>query len=113
MQLTAELARTSGEVQRTAVWMCPRLDHRLRSLAQCLSIFNGVDSPETLRLTANPGSNPGFGECFRKEGVAMDTWILKMIRVVSLRRVLAWGASLVCGVLLATSDGRYMRNFLR
>jgi len=32
----------------------------------------------------------------------MDTWILKMIRVVSLRRVLAWGASLVCGVLLAT-----------
>ena len=37
----------------------------------------------------------------------MDTWILKMIRVVSLRRVLAWGASLVCGVLLATSDGRY------
>jgi len=43
----------------------------------------------------------------------MDTWILKMIRVVSLRRVLAWGASLVCGVLLATSDGRYMRNFLR
>jgi hypothetical protein len=43
----------------------------------------------------------------------MDTWILRMIRVVSLRRVLAWGASLVCGVLLATSDGRYMRNFLR
>jgi len=43
----------------------------------------------------------------------MDTWILKMIRVVSLRRVLAWGASLVCGVLLARSDGRYMRNLLR
>ena len=43
----------------------------------------------------------------------MDTWILKMIRVVSLRRIVAWGVSLVCGVLLATSDHRYMHNFLR
>jgi len=43
----------------------------------------------------------------------MDTWILKMVRAVSLRRVVAWGLSLVCGVLLATSDGRYVHNFLR
>ncbi len=42
----------------------------------------------------------------------MDTWILKMIRAVSLRRVVAWGLSLVCGVLLATSDRRYIDNFL-
>ena len=43
----------------------------------------------------------------------MDTWILKMIRVVSLHRVVAWGVSVVCGVLLAMSDGRYIHNFLR
>ena len=42
----------------------------------------------------------------------MDTWILKMIRAVSLRRVVAWGLSVVCGVLLATSDRRYLANFL-
>jgi len=43
----------------------------------------------------------------------MDTWIFKMIRAVSLRRVIAWGVSLVGVVLLATSDGRYLYNFLR
>jgi len=43
----------------------------------------------------------------------MDTWILKMIRAASRRRVVAWGLSLMCGVLLATSDRRYVDNFLR
>jgi len=43
----------------------------------------------------------------------MDTWIVKMIRAASRRRVVAWGLSLMCGVLLATSDRRYVDNFLR
>ncbi len=42
----------------------------------------------------------------------METWILKKIRAVSWRRVVAWGVSLVCGLLLATSDRRYINNFL-
>ena len=43
----------------------------------------------------------------------MDTWILKKIRAVSLRRVVAWSLGLVAGLLVATSDHRYIHNFLR
>ena len=43
----------------------------------------------------------------------METWILKKIRAVSWRRVIAWGVSLVCGLLVATSDRRYINNFVR
>ncbi|HEY3221797.1 MAG TPA: DUF6709 family protein [Gemmatimonadales bacterium] len=42
----------------------------------------------------------------------MDSWIAKRIRATSLRRVLAWSLVLVGGVLLATSDRRYIANFI-
>jgi hypothetical protein len=42
----------------------------------------------------------------------METWILKKIRAASWRRVIAWGVCLVGGVLLVTSDRRYIDNFL-
>ncbi|HEV8400944.1 MAG TPA: DUF6709 family protein [Gemmatimonadales bacterium] len=42
----------------------------------------------------------------------METWVLKKIRAVSFRRVIAWGATLVGGVLLFTSNQRYIENFL-
>jgi hypothetical protein len=42
----------------------------------------------------------------------MDTWILRKTRAASLRRVVAWGVALVGGLLLATSDRRYIDNFL-
>lgn len=43
----------------------------------------------------------------------MDTWILTKIRAASLRRTIAWCAALIGGVLLATSDHRYLNNFVR
>ncbi|HYL22157.1 MAG TPA: DUF6709 family protein [Gemmatimonadales bacterium] len=43
----------------------------------------------------------------------MDTWIPDMIRAVSRRRVAVWCLALVCGLLLATSNHRYVINFLR
>ncbi len=43
----------------------------------------------------------------------MDSWIVKRIRTTSLRRVVVWSLALVGGVLLATSDHRYIANFLR
>lgn len=43
----------------------------------------------------------------------MDNWIAKRIRAVSVRRVVAWTLALAVGVLLATSDHRYMANFFR
>lgn len=42
----------------------------------------------------------------------METWILKKIRAVSFRRVIAWGAGLVGGLLIFTSNTRYLDNFL-
>src|SRR5260370_23470739 len=42
----------------------------------------------------------------------MDNWIGKRIRAVSVRRVVAWTLALAVGVLLATSDRRYIANFL-
>lgn len=42
----------------------------------------------------------------------MDTWILSRVRATSLRRVVAWSLALVAGVLLATSERRYVRNFV-
>jgi len=42
----------------------------------------------------------------------METWILKKIRAVSFRRVLAWGVALVGGLLLITSNQRYLDNFV-
>jgi hypothetical protein len=42
----------------------------------------------------------------------METWIAKRIRSTSLRRVVAWTVALVLGVLVATSDHRYVANFL-
>jgi hypothetical protein len=42
----------------------------------------------------------------------MDSWILNRIRATSLRRVSVWTLVLVGGVLLATSDHRYIANFL-
>src|SRR5204863_3016459 len=42
----------------------------------------------------------------------MDGWISKRIRIVSRRRVIAWSLALVVGVLAATSDHRYLANFV-
>jgi hypothetical protein len=42
----------------------------------------------------------------------METWILNKIRAASVRRVVAWGVGLVCGLLVVTSDRRYIDNFL-
>jgi hypothetical protein len=42
----------------------------------------------------------------------MDTWIAQRIRAVSFRRVVVWTLALVSGVLVATSDHRYIVNFL-
>src|SRR6266850_3773432 len=42
----------------------------------------------------------------------MDTWIHKKTRAASVRRVVAWGVALVGGLLLATSDRRYIDNFV-
>ena len=43
----------------------------------------------------------------------MDTWILTKIRAASLRRTIAWCLTLVAGGVLATSDHRYINNFVR
>jgi len=43
----------------------------------------------------------------------VDSWIVKRIRATSLRRVFVWSLALVGGVVLATSDHRYIANFLR
>jgi hypothetical protein len=43
----------------------------------------------------------------------MESWIVNRIRTTSLRRVLVWSLVLIGGVLLATSDHRYIANFLR
>src|SRR5216117_4568991 len=43
----------------------------------------------------------------------MDSWIVTRIRATSLRRVIVWTLALVAGVFLATSDRRYIANFLR
>ena len=43
----------------------------------------------------------------------MESWIAKRIRATALRRVAAWTLVLVGGLLLATSDHRYLANFLR
>lgn len=42
----------------------------------------------------------------------MDSWIAKRIRAVSFRRVVVWTLVLIGGVLLATSDRRYIANFV-
>lgn len=42
----------------------------------------------------------------------MESWISKRIRAVSLRRVVVWSLALGLGVLLATSDHRYVANFI-
>jgi len=42
----------------------------------------------------------------------MDSWITQRIRAVSFRRVVVWTLALVGGVLLATSDRRYIANFM-
>src|SRR6266550_5823776 len=43
----------------------------------------------------------------------MESWITKRIRAIALRRVAVWTLVLVGGLLLATSDRRYLVNFLR
>jgi hypothetical protein len=43
----------------------------------------------------------------------MDNWIAKRIQTVSLRRLVVWTVLLIGGVLLATSDHRYIANFVR
>lgn len=42
----------------------------------------------------------------------MDTWLLHKIRAASLGRVVAWGLSFVGAAIIATSDRRYLSNFL-
>src|SRR5438552_10127854 len=42
----------------------------------------------------------------------MDSWITQRIRAVSFRRVIVWTLALGGGVLLATSDHRYIANFM-
>src|SRR6266550_3971647 len=49
----------------------------------------------------------------RARGIPMDSWIVTRIRATSLRRVIVWTLALVAGVFLATSDRRYIANFLR
>ena len=43
----------------------------------------------------------------------MESWITKRIRAIALRRVAVWTLVLIGGLLLATSDQRYLVNFLR
>ena len=43
----------------------------------------------------------------------MDGWIVKRIRTTSLRRLIVWSLALVGALILATSDQRYIANFLR
>jgi hypothetical protein len=43
----------------------------------------------------------------------VDSWIVTRIRTTSRRRVIVWTLVLVGGVLLATSDHRYIANFFR
>jgi len=43
----------------------------------------------------------------------VDSWIVTRIRTTSLRRVIVWTLGLVGGLLLATSDHRYIANFFR
>jgi len=42
----------------------------------------------------------------------MDGWIAKRIRTTSRRRVIAWSLVLIVGTLAATSDRRYIANFI-
>jgi hypothetical protein len=42
----------------------------------------------------------------------MDGWIVERIRTTSLRRLVVWSLALLGGVVLATSDRRYIANFL-
>jgi uncharacterized protein DUF6709 len=42
----------------------------------------------------------------------MDSWIAKRIRTVSFRRLVFWTLALIGGVLVATSDHRYIANFV-
>src|SRR5213594_2042308 len=42
----------------------------------------------------------------------MDGWIAKWIRTTSRRRVIAWSLVLIVGTLAATSDRRYIANFI-
>ena len=42
----------------------------------------------------------------------MDSWIAKRIRAVSFHRVVIWSLLLIGGLFLATSDRRYIANFL-
>ena len=42
----------------------------------------------------------------------MDGWISNRIRVVSRRRVIAWSIALIVGALAATSNHRYLANFV-
>ncbi|HYX82358.1 MAG TPA: DUF6709 family protein [Gemmatimonadales bacterium] len=42
----------------------------------------------------------------------MDGWIATRIRATSRRRVITWTLALILGVLIATSDHRYIANFL-
>ena len=43
----------------------------------------------------------------------MESWIGNRIRTTSFRRFFAWSLMLVVGVMAATSDRRYIANFLR
>jgi len=43
----------------------------------------------------------------------VDTWIQQKIRAASLRRVIAWGLSLMGWALLAAVNARYIDNFIR
>ncbi len=42
----------------------------------------------------------------------MDNWILKMVRVRSLRCIVAWALALGCIVLFAFAEQRYLSNFI-
>src|SRR6267142_539856 len=50
--------------------------------------------------------------CGLLSGLIMDSWIARRIRATALRRFMAWTLLLIGGVLLATSNHRYIANFL-
>ena len=58
-----------------------------------------------------PVAGPFAIVCRLLPGLIMDSWIAKRIRAAALRRFAVWTIVLIGGVLLATSDHRYLANF--
>src|SRR6266516_4124036 len=70
--------------------------------------YDGLSFPSTIRI----GRAAAVCVESRRQGEAMDTWILGMVRARSMRRVAAWGLTAGCLVLLAFAQKRYISNFV-